>query len=219
MRDARRQVPAGRRPQKGQGEGREPHPSVASWFTRPVIPVLWQGPRQEDLANASLVFLQGCELADLPTLLSEFSTPALARLPVLVHIDLLAGLASDEAGLRHLSTLKRITGIITVRPHIIAAARRMGFASVLLLFLQDGRAVERGLHVAEQTRPDAIELVPGVAALEMAREFSQLSIPRIAGGLIRTPELAQQLLASGYSAVSTSDPALWAMNGKMRPRT
>jgi len=187
--------------------------SIETWLTRPIIPVVPHIVAEEDLrAGASLIFLQGCELADLTGTLDWLKGGARRDIPVAVHIDLLSGLASDEAGLRYLAGLRKIDGIITVRPHLVAAARRLGLAAILLVFLQDSRAVERGLHITEQARPDAIELVPGVAALEMAREFDRVSVPRIAGGLVRTAELARRLIGAGYNAVSTSNAALWQLN-------
>jgi glycerol uptake operon antiterminator len=191
-----------------------PVPSVAHWFDRPVIPVFSELGEMESsmLPHASLGFLQGGELSDLPRAVELLSQGTLVNLPIILHIDLLAGLSSDEAGLRYLAGLKRINGIITVRSHLVAAARRLGLASVLLVFLQDGRAVERGLHVIEQCKPDAVELVPGVAALQTASQFERISIPRIGGGLIRSPALVKQLLASGCRAVSSSNSDLWKMN-------
>lgn len=192
-----------------------------AWLSRPVIPVFWElGPEAAHLPHASLLFLQGGELVELPRMLARLRGGPTAHLPVMLHIDLLAGLTSDEAGLRYLADLGGVDGIITVRAHMVAAARRLGLAAILLLFLQDGRSVERGLHLIEQSRPDLVELVPGVAALELADEFARVSVPRIAGGLVRTPELVHRLLASGCAAVSTSAPDLWGMNhgGETRGR-
>ena len=78
--------------------------------------------------------------------------------------------------------------------------------------LQDGRAVQRGLAVIEKSRPDAVELLPGVAFLQVAELFAGLEIPCIAGGLIRTKETVRQILAAGCKAVSTTNVALWGMN-------
>jgi glycerol uptake operon antiterminator len=188
-------------------------PSIGRWLTKPIIPVVPQVVAEEAvLAHASLIFLQGCELSDLVPTLEWLKSGPRREIPVALHIDLLSGLSSDEAGLRFLAGLHRIDGIITVRPHLIASARRLGLATILLVFLQDSRAVERGLHIAEQSRPDAIELVPGVAAAELAREFDRIRVPRIAGGLVRTAELARQLMETGYDAVSTSNATLWQLN-------
>ena len=135
-----------------------------------------------------------------------------ASIPVLLHIDLVNGLANDESGLRYVATLDRIDGIITVRPHLAPVARKMGLLSIIRLFLQDGRAVERGLQVIERSQPDAVELLPGVAFLEVAERFVNLPLPCIAGGLIRTPQRVKQIIAAGCKAVSTTNVALWGMN-------
>lgn len=187
--------------------------SVDRWLTKPIIPVLPHAVAEEDLlGQASLIFLQGCELGELVGMLDWLKSGPRAEIPVALHIDLLSGLTSDEAGLRYLAGLKKVDAIITVRPHLIASARKLGLATILLLFLQDSRAVERGLHIIDTSRPDAIELVPGVAAMEMAREFAQVPVPRIAGGLVRTAELARRLIESGCRAVSTSNTSLWQLN-------
>jgi len=187
--------------------------AVRTWLSKPVIPVFWDAPPDEaPLARASLLFLQGGELSELPDRLRQLRCGPAAHVPVVLHIDLLAGLSSDEAGLRYLAGLGGIQGIITVRSHLVAPARRLGLASILLLFLPDGRSVDRALHVIEQSRPDMVELVPGVAALETADQFPQVPVPRIAGGLIRTPELVRRLLESGCAAVSSSNARLWELN-------
>lgn len=190
-----------------------PPSSLRSWLSKPIIPVFSDPAGKEELlAHASLLFLQGGELADLPATLERLQNGPAADLPIMLHIDLLAGLTSDEAGLRFLAGLNGVDGIITVRSHLVAPARRLGMASILLLFLQDGRSVDRGLHVIEKSKPDMVELVPGVAALETSASFEPIRIPRIAGGLIRSAEIAQKLLGSGCAAVSSSDSALWELN-------
>jgi len=188
-------------------------PFVRSWLRKPVIPVFWQLEAGEDLlADASILFLQGGELAELPTMLERLRRGPTANIPVMLHIDLLAGLSSDEAGVRYIAGFEGIHGIITVRSHVVSLARRHGLASILLLFLQDGRSIDRGLHLIEQSKPDMVELVPGVAALETAAQFEKVPVPRIAGGLVRTSALIHRLMDCGHAAVSTSNAELWAMN-------
>jgi glycerol uptake operon antiterminator len=183
-------------------------------FSKPVIPYLTAGvgPDAGDLPAASMLFIGGGELAELPALMKTLSREPYANLPVLLHIDLVNGLANDESGLRYAATLDRLDGIITVRQHLIAPARKLGLLSVLRLFLQDGRAVDRGLQVIERAQPDAIEMLPGVAFAEVADRFTGLPMPSIAGGLIRSPELVRRIIGAGARAVSTTNPALWAMN-------
>jgi glycerol uptake operon antiterminator len=183
------------------------------YLTRPVIPYLTQGlGGDQDVTGASILFVGAGELADLPALVNSLSRGPLARVPVLLHIDMIEGLANDEAGLKYVATLGRIDGVITVRQHLAPLARKLGLLSVVRLFLQDGRAVERGLQVIERAQPDAVELLPGVAFLEVADRFNNLPIPCIAGGLIRTPEIVWKIIAAGAKAVSTTNTELWAMN-------
>lgn len=194
---------------------RKPPPprNLEPWLTSPVVPVIWPTKPEAPLpTTAGMLFLQGGELAELPAVLEILGRGALANVPLVLHIDLLAGLSSDEAGLRYVAGLKRLSGIITVRSHLVAAARHLGLAAILRLFLQDGRSVSRGLHLIEQAHPDMVELIPGVAALEAASDFARVGVPHIAGGLVRTPELLRRIIAAGSRAVSTSDRELWKMN-------
>ncbi len=190
--------------------------NIAAHLTRPIIPYLTEGvdAHAQLIGTASLIMIGGGELAELPELLTRLSNPPFAKIPVLLHIDLVNGLSNDESGLRYVATLKRIGGIVTTRHHLAPAARKLGLMSVVRLFLQDGRAVERGLGVIEKSRPDAVEVLPGVAFLQVTERFRDLPIPCIAGGLIRTPETVQTILAAGCKAISTSNASLWELNRK-----
>jgi glycerol uptake operon antiterminator len=193
---------------------RAAHKPIATYLTRPIIPYVTEGLELHPnlIAAGSLIMLGGGELAEMPALLARLSQPPFARIPVLLHIDLVNGLSNDDSGLRYVGTLDRIDGIITTRHHLAPLARKLGLMSVVRLFLQDGRAVERGLQVIDKSKPDAVEVLPGVAFLQVADRFNHLPIPCIAGGLIRTPETVTQILAGGCRAVSTSNAKLWELN-------
>ena len=87
--------------------------AIAPYLTRPVIPYVTEGidPHANLIAASSIIFIGGGELAELPQLLKRLSEPPLAERPVLLHIDLLNGLANDESGLRYVATHERIDGI------------------------------------------------------------------------------------------------------------
>lgn len=190
------------------------HKTILPYLTKPVIPYVAEGVERHEqlIASASIIFLGGGELAELPKLLDRLSRPPFADRPVMLHMDLVNGLANDESGLRYVATLERVDGIITVRHHLAPIAKKLGLMSVVRLFLQDGRAVERGLQVIDKSKPDAIELLPGVAYLEVADRFAHLPIPCIAGGLIRTPQIVRRILDAGCKAVSTTNAQLWELN-------
>jgi len=188
--------------------------AIAAHLHKPIIPYVTEGIDQHPdiISLASIIFIGGGELADLPELLAKLKRSPFDRLPVMLHIDLVNGLSNDESGLRYISTLDRVNGIITVRHHLAPVARRLGLISVVRLFLQDGRAVERGVQVIDKSQPDAVEVLPGVAFPQVADRFRGLPIPCIAGGLIRTPETVRQILAAGCKAVSTTNTKLWEIN-------
>lgn len=192
-----------------------PQSRLAEHLTKPVIPYLAEPVNDffaEVISHASVVMVQVDELENLATAMEPFRRPPLQNVPVLLHLDLIRGLARDEAAVRFVAGFVRIQGIITVHHHLIPTARRLGLATVVRLFLQDGRAVNRGVAVVEKSKPDAVELLPGVAAIEAAKDFESLPVPRIAGGLIRGPETLHRVIQSGFLAVSTTNHQLWSMN-------
>jgi glycerol uptake operon antiterminator len=178
-----------------------------------VIPVTWTiGPHRELLGRASAVFVQGGSVRELTRILDEFADPRLARLPLFIHIDLLAGLENNEAGLEYLAEFERVTGIVTVHHHLASSARKLGLLTVVRLFLSDSRAADRGLTIANKSHPEAIEILPAAAAPKVAADFSTCRIPRIAGGLCRTEADVEEALASGCRAVTSTSPHLWKLN-------
>lgn len=189
--------------------------AILPHLSKPIIPYLTEGMMLDaaQIGPATIMMIGGGELADLPSLLEKLSRPPFDKLLVLLHIDLMNGLSNDESGLRYIATLDRIDGVVTVRHHLAPLARKLDLISVVRLFLQDGRAVERGLAVIDKSKPDAVEVLPGVAFLQVAERFANLPIPCIAGGLIRTPEVVKQILDAGCKAVSTSNTKLWTLNG------
>lgn len=187
--------------------------SIDSCFRHKVIPVTWDtGANRALLGRASAVFLQGGSVRDLARALDEFSHPRLDSLPLFIHIDLLAGLENNEAGLEFLADFERVTGIVTVHHHLAAPARKLGLLTVVRLFVSDSRAADRGLSIANKSRPEAIEILPAAAAPKVAASFSSCRIPRIAGGLCRTEADVQETLASGCQAVTSTLPKLWELN-------
>jgi glycerol uptake operon antiterminator len=187
--------------------------SIDQCFRQKVIPVTWSpGTNRDVLGRASTVFLQGGSLRELAPTLDEFSDHRLARLPLFIHIDLLSGLENSEAGLEYLAELDRVSGIVTVHHHLSTAARKLGLLSIVRLFVSDSRAADRGLSIANKSRPDAIEILPAAAAPKVAADFAGCRIPRIAGGLCRTEADVDEVLASGCLAVTSTSPTLWKLN-------
>jgi glycerol uptake operon antiterminator len=83
---------------------------------------------------------------------------------------------------------------------------------VVRLFISDGRALDRGIHVAGKSQPDALEILPAVAAVKVAADFTTTKLPLVAGGLCRTEVDVREALEAGCRSVTCTRPALWELN-------
>jgi glycerol uptake operon antiterminator len=187
---------------------------IRSLLGKPIIPYItdWSIPEPEELKHADVLFLSGGELADIPRVFDELDKKLPRDIPIMLHIDLINGLNNDEAGLRYVATFGRVSGIITTKHHLVRPCKKLGMYTVVRLFLQDGRAVDRGLSIIDRSKPDAVEMLPGIATTLIADDLKHISIPYIAGGLIRSEDTADRILRSGCQAVSTSNKQLWQLN-------
>ncbi len=129
---------------------------------------------------------------------------------VLVHIDLIGGLARDQAAVRFLKEKAQAQGIVSPSGQVVAAGRKEGLITIHRLFALDSPSLDTGLKVLAQSRADFIEVLPGIALLQVAdvlrRHFAQ---PLIAAGLIRTVRDVKAALRAGSIAVDTSAEHLW----------
>lgn len=186
---------------------------IKRWLSKPIIPVIWGDRANYQAAvGAATVFVQGGDINQLPTVLAPFESGPLESVTVLVHLDLLAGLAADHAGVEYLASFPRLDGIITTRYPLLRSARDLDMLAIVRLFLQDSRSLERGLKVIAANKPDLVEVLPGIASIEVADALNSLKMPWIAGGMVRHKQTVQQIVGAGGSSVSTSSSELWSMN-------
>ncbi len=187
--------------------------TLKKWLSKPVIPVIWgDGDNMAAATGASAVFIQGGNINQLAKVLAPLETGPLAGAAVLVHLDLLAGVAADHAGVEYLASFPRIDGIITTRYQLVRAAHDVGLLGIVRLFLQDSRSLERGLKMVAANKPDLVEVLPGLASVDIAESLNRLPMPWIAGGMIRKPPTVRQITAAGAKAISTSESRLWRLN-------
>lgn len=126
------------------------------------------------------------------------------------HMDLMKGIARDEAGIRFLSQKVCIDGIITTHINLIRSAKKEKLITIQRMFVLDSEALKTGVKVVHDSRPDAVEILPGIILPTLKKDITYLNLPPIiAGGLIRTRVDIKKVLESGALAVSTSKKELW----------
>src|SRR5260370_8513538 len=77
-----------------------------------------------------------------------------------VHIDLIAGLGKDRAGIAFLAREIGVNGIITSHSGLVAAAKAERVIAVQRLLLYDDLALHPAMAAIEHARPDIVEVQP-----------------------------------------------------------
>ncbi len=126
---------------------------------------------------------------------------------LLIHIDLAEGIGKDKAAVEYLAHCG-VDGILTTRSQLVRYAADLGLVAVQRFFALDSKGVAAIFDLLESSRPDMIEIMPGVAS-KVIKHFSSSGIPVIAGGLIETKAEVTEALINGAEAVSTGMPELW----------
>src|ERR1700737_3378402 len=79
-----------------------------------------------------------------------------------VHIDLIAGLGKDRAGVAFLAREIGVNGIITPHSGLVAAAKADRVIAVQRLLLYDDLGLPHALTALERAQPDIVEGLPSV---------------------------------------------------------
>jgi len=129
---------------------------------------------------------------------------------LLLHADLIQGLKSDEQGTQFIAQEIKPAGLISTRSQVITTAKKKGLLAIQRLFLLDTNALETSYKVLTKTKPDYIEVLPGILPAHIFTEIKgKIGVPILAGGLIRTKQEVESVLGAGITAITTSDRDLW----------
>ena len=132
----------------------------------------------------------------------------------LVHIDLIAGLSAKEVSVEFIKRQTNADGIITTKPALVRRAKELGLFTVLRFFVIDSLALKNIENLESQhgmSRPDVIEVLPGVMPKVLQKIAKVSRIPMIAGGLVTDREDVIQALSAGAMAVSATNQEVWTL--------
>lgn len=134
-----------------------------------------------------------------------------SQMEIYIHIDLLEGLAKDITALQYIQQYIQPDGIITTRTNLVKKAKDLGLFAIQRLFLLDSISIETGIKGIKSTKPDAIEIMPGIISKITRRICNEVNIPVITGGLISEKKEVIKSLEAGAICVSTSREEIWYM--------
>jgi glycerol uptake operon antiterminator len=127
-----------------------------------------------------------------------------------VHVDFAEGLGKDRYGLEFLAK-QGVDGILTTRTNIVKAAKEYGLITVQRFFIVDSHSLGTSVDSIKISKPDIIEIMPGVVTKKIKEFAEKASMPIIAGGLVETAEEVRAALEAGANVVSTGEAELWSM--------
>ena len=128
---------------------------------------------------------------------------------ILLHADLIQGLRNDEYAAQFLCQDIKPAGLISTRKNVVLTAKKHKLISMQRLFLLDSIALESSYKLLETTKPDFIEVLPGVMPHIIKEVYEKTGLPIVAGGLIREKREVEEALQAGATAVTTSRVELW----------
>lgn len=126
-----------------------------------------------------------------------------------IHFDLVEGFSRDHVALQYMKEKIHPDGIITTRVNLIRHAKELGLNTIQRLFLLDSLSVETAIKSITSTRPNAVELLPGIIPRIVERICRETKIPVIAGGLIESKVDIISTLKAGAVGISTTKEELW----------
>ncbi len=127
---------------------------------------------------------------------------------VFVHMDFVEGVGKDKSGLVLLK-INGVDGIITTRTGMIKPAKEAGLIAIQRFFIIDSHSIDTAVDSIKISKPDLIEVMPGVIYRKIEEFSKQVNVPLMTAGLVETEDDLKAAIEAGASAVATSKHQLW----------
>ena len=121
---------------------------------------------------------------------------------VIVHLDLIKGISTDEYGCEFICQKYKCDGIISTKSKVIESAKKNKKIAIQRMFLIDSRSLEKGYNQLKVSRPDYVEILPGIAYEILPEVKGQLQMPLMSGGLIKDYDMINRCIDYGATLVS-----------------
>lgn len=159
-------------------------------------------------SSISTIFYLNSDIFKLPSLTEKAKK---CDKHVFFHLEFIEGLGRDRPAVRYLAQVAKPDGIITTRANSIRDAKDEGLLTIQRFFMVDTQSYDTAIKNIEVSKPDIIELMPGIMPQIISRMVSDTKIPVIAGGLITSKDEAFLAMQAGAFAISTGMQSLWNM--------
>lgn len=180
-----------------------------SFFGQKILPAIRKMEDVEKIMKSNYQYIVILEV-HVSRLKSIFQLAEAHHKKLIVHMDLIYGLKSDDYATEFICQEFKPFGLISIKGSVILKARQKGVRSIQRLFVLDSGSIEKGYSLIERTQPDYIEVLPGIIPkiIKDIKEHTKKEV--FAGGLIDTIEEVEQAYEAGAVAITTSNKKLWA---------
>lgn len=159
-----------------------------------------------DLGYRQLLLERGSLLA----MVGQLASAARQGIAIFVNLDAVEGLAPDSAALAFLATDLGLSGVLSVKSHLLRDASRFRLRTVQRIHALDSTGLETGLNSIVSPPPYAIAVAPAVAIPQVMSTIRAATTAPIWGtGFITSVEQANEVLAAGADVVSSGRPEVW----------
>lgn len=174
----------------------------------PIIPAIkndeWLASVQTaDCDLAYILYGNICNIADIVDQVKEAGKKAI------VHVDLIAGLASKEFAVDFLKKYTKADGVISMKPMMIKRARELNFFTIQRFYTIDALSYANVVKHAKNCDPDVVEIMPAGLTKIIGYLLEDIKKPIIASGLVMDEKDVMGVLKVGALAVSTTNRPLW----------
>lgn len=159
-------------------------------------------------SDIGIVFVLFGDICSIPGIVERLKE---AGKTVIIHLDLISGLAGKEVAVHFIRSNTAADGIISTKPALIRQAKELGLFTVMRFFAIDSMAFDNIRKQSEAVHPDLIEVLPGLMPKVIRRICRESKSPVIAGGLITDREDIMAALNAGAISISTTNRKVWFM--------
>ena len=150
------------------------------------------------------------ERGSLLAMVGPLASAARLGIAIFVNLDAVEGLAPDSAALAFLATDLGLSGVLSVKPHLLKDASRFRLRTVQRIHALDSTGLETGLNSIVSPPPYAIAVAPAVAVPQVMSTIRATTRTPVWGtGFITSIEQANEVLAAGADVVSSGRPEVW----------
>lgn len=179
-----------------------------SFFGQKVLPAIRKIEDVEKMMSSNYEYIVILDL-HVSRLKPIFQMAKANNKKLIIHMDLIQGLKSDEYSTEYICQEYKPFGLISTKGNVILKARKKGVKSIQRMFLLDTSSIEKSISLIERTRPDYIEVIPGIMP-KIIKDIAERTKKEVfAGGLIDSVEEVEQAYEAGAITVTTSNKELW----------